>query len=156
MLSPIIFTIIVSILFLWISFLTFYIVRLAGHYNGLVKDTNKRSLQTILEGLMKDMEMAKKDIDFLKNKCDTIISDGKLHIQKIGLLRFNPFKDTGGDQSFILALLDAENTGVVISGLYSRSGTRWYAKRVAQGKGVEHGLSDEEAKAVKEAKQLHE
>ncbi len=143
-------------LLLWLFFLTFYVMRLSGHYNSLVKDTNKRSLQAILETLLKDVELAKKDIDFLKSKCDTIISDGRLHIQKIGLLRFNPFKDTGGDQSFILALLDGENTGVVISGLYSRSGTRWYAKRVSQGKGVEHELSEEETKAVKEAKHLHE
>lgn len=153
--SPIFFIVIVSLLFLWVTGLTFYIFRLAGHYNSLVKDTNKRSLQTILETVLRDVEVAKKDIDFLKNKCDTIISDGNLHIQKIGLQRFNPFKDTGGDQSFILALLDANNTGVVVSGLYSRSGTRWYAKNVEKGKGVEHELSDEETKAVKEAKQLH-
>jgi len=78
--------------------------------------------------------------------------DGSLHIQKIGLVRFNPFKDTGGDQSFILSLLDAHNTGVVISGLYSRTGTRWYAKKVVVGKGSEHELSDEEVKAVHQAR----
>lgn len=156
--TPIVIAIVVISLFfsLWLFFLTFYVMRLSGHYNSLVKDTNKRSLQAILESLLKDVDVAKKDIDFLKTKCDTIIADGRLHIQKIGLLRFNPFKDTGGDQSFILALLDGENTGVVISGLYSRSGTRWYAKRISQGKGVEHELSEEEVKAVKEAKQLHE
>jgi hypothetical protein len=77
--------------------------------------------------------------------------DGLLHIQKIGLLRFNPFKDTGGDQSFILSLSDANDTGVVISGLYSRSGTRWYTKKVINGKAVEHDLSEEEKKVLKEA-----
>ena len=64
------------------------------------------------------------------------------------MLRFNPFKDTGGDQSFIISLVDSYNTGVVISGLYSRSGTRWYAKQVIDGKGVEHELSTEENKAI--------
>jgi hypothetical protein len=67
-------------------------------------------------------------------------------------LRFNPFNDTGGDQSFILALLDGKNAGVVISGLYSWSGTRWYAKKVVDGKGVEHELSKDEKKAIDEAK----
>ena len=140
-----------AIVGIWMIFLTLFAVRLSNHYNGLVKDTNKRTLQTMLETLLKDMEVTKKDIEILKDRCDTIIQDGSWHIQKIGLLRFNPFKDTGGDQSFILALLDEKDTGVVISGLYSRAGTRWYAKKIKNGKGVEHELSDEERQAIKEA-----
>lgn len=140
------------LLCIWVVILTIYVVRLSAHYNNLVQSTNKKSLQAILEDVLKNNETTKKDIDFLKKTCDTILTDGKLHIQKIGLLRFNPFKDTGGDQSFILSLVDGNNTGVVISGLYSRSGTRWYAKQVRNGKGVEHQLSDEEQKALQEAK----
>lgn len=139
-------------LVIWLIFVTLYITRLSAHYNNLVKATNKKSLQAMLEEIIREHETTKKDIDFLKKTCDTIVTDGKLHIQKIGLLRFNPFKDTGGDQSFILSLVDGNNTGVVISGLYSRSGTRWYAKQVKNGKGVEHQLSEEEEKALKEAK----
>ena len=82
----------------------------------------------------------------MKNYCDTIQKEGLLHIQKVGLLRFNPFKDTGGDQSFILSLIDGNDTGVIISGLYSRSGTSWYAKKVVKGKGVDYDLSEEEKK----------
>lgn len=150
----VIFFIALGLLLIWLVFLTLFAVRLSNHYNGLVKDTNKRTLQTMLEALLKDMEIIKKDIEMLKDRCDTIIQDGKWHIQKIGLLRFNPFKDTGGDQSFILALLDEKDTGVVLSGLYSRAGTRWYAKKVKEGKGVEHELSDEEKQAIKEANTL--
>ncbi len=91
----------------------------------------------------------------LKEYCDRIEKEGSLHIQKIGLLRFNPFKDTGGDQSFIMALTDGNDSGVIISALYSRSGTRWYAKKVKMGKGVEHELSEEEKKALKEAATKH-
>lgn len=143
--------IIFALLILWILGLTVFIVRLSAHYNNLVKDTNKRTLQTILETLLKDLDIAKKDIEMLKGRCDTMVEEGNFHIQKIGLLRFNPFKDTGGDQSFILALLNGKNTGVVISGLYSRAGTRWYAKKIIEGKGVEHELSEEEKQAIKEA-----
>lgn len=74
--------------------------------------------------------------------------DGLSHIQKVGLVRFNPFKDTGGDQSFILALVDANNTGIVVSSLHTRTGTRWYAKNIIQGKGSEYDLSDDEQKAL--------
>ena len=96
--------------------------------------------------------MTKKDVDYLKAYCDKIEKEGFLHIQKVGLLRFNPFKDTGGDQSFILSLVNGKDTGVIISGLYSRSGTRWYAKRVIEGKSTDHELSEEEKKALKEAR----
>lgn len=101
---------------------------------------------------MDEVKLSKKDIEILKNRCDTIEKENQFHIQKIGLLRFNPFKDTGGDQSFILSLLDAKDTGVVISGLFSRSGMRWYAKKVVRGEGIDHSLSDEEKKALKAAK----
>ena len=105
-----------------------------------------------MENLLKDMDLAKKDIDSLRLYCDKIQKDGSLHIQKIGLTRFNPFKDTGGDQSFILSLADGNDTGVIISGLYARSGTRWYAKRIVKGKSIEHELSEEEKKVLKEAR----
>ena len=107
-----------------------------------------------MENLLKDVGTSRKDIDYLKSYCDKIQKEGLLHIQKIGLVRFNPFKDTGGDQSFILSLVDGNNTGVIISGLYARSGTRWYAKKIVKGKSLEHELSDEEKKALSEAKSL--
>jgi hypothetical protein len=97
------------------------------------------------------MDLNKKDIDYLKEYSARIEKEGLLHIQKVGLIRFNPFKDTGGDQSFILSLIDGNDTGVIISGLYSRSGTRWYAKKVVNGKGSRTRISEEEKKALKEA-----
>ena len=84
----------------------------------------------------------------LSHRYDKIEEEERVALKKIGLTRFNPFKDTGGDQSFILSILNQEDTGIVISGLYSRLGTRWYAKKVEKGKGVDHELSDEEKKAV--------
>lgn len=137
----------------WLGALTYLFWRLFIHYNNLTKGTSSRSLQTVLDDILKDTQTAKKNIDKLQDQYATIEKQGQFHIQKIGLLRFNPFKDTGGDQSFILSLLDGKETGVVISGLYSRAGTRWFAKKVINGKGVEYELSDEEKKAIKEAKQ---
>lgn len=108
-------------------------------------------MKAVLENILKQVDVSRKDIDYLKSWCDTIEKDGRLHIQKVGLVRFNPFKDTGGDQSFALSLIDENDTGVVISGLYSRSGTRWYAKRIVKGKALEYELSEEEKRALKEA-----
>ncbi len=123
-----------------------------SHYNKLGKGLADKNFKSIMETLLRDVGIARKDIDNLKLYCDKIEKEGLLHIQKIGLVRFNPFKDTGGDQSFILSLVDGNDTGVIISGLYARSGTRWYAKRVIKGESLEHELSEEERKALKEAK----
>lgn len=146
--------VIVFIIVVWTSLLTVFFWSLSGHYNNLVKSTNKKTLQAAFDAIVNELSASKKDIEMLKATCDTIMQDGRLHIQKIGLLRFNPFKDTGGDQSFILALVNGDDSGVVVSGLYSRSGTRWYAKKIVRGVGVEHELSDEEKKAVKEARNI--
>lgn len=143
-----------GIFFIWLGIATFILFQMRSHYNKLTNGTSARSLKIILEDLLSDVQLTKKDIATIKNRCDTIEKDGVLHLQKIGLLRFNPFNDTGGDQSFILALLDGNNTGVIISSLYARSGARWYAKRITNGKAVEHTLSEDEKKAIKEAKNL--
>jgi len=143
--------VLIGILIVWIAVLTFFFWSLSAHYNNLVKTTNKKTLQTVLDSLITEIQLAKKDIANLSKTCDTIIEEGRLHIQKIGLLRFNPFKETGGDQSFILALLDENDNGVVLSGLYSRAGMRWYAKKIRQGKGLDHNLSEEEKEAIRQA-----
>jgi hypothetical protein len=137
---------------IWLGLITYYLRRIMQHYNALTRGVNKKTLEEVLTVMTRDLHIAKKDIDQLVIRCDTMERRQQFHIQKIGLLRFNPFKDTGGDQSFILALLDAKDTGVVITALYSRSGTRWYAKKVMKGKGAEHELSDEEKKALQIAK----
>lgn len=143
-----------GIIFLWLAGITIFLWKTIIHYNKLSKGLTEKTLKSLLESLLKTGESNKKDIDYLKSYCDRIYKDGLFHIQKIGLVRFNPFKDTGGDQSFILSLVDGNNTGVIISGLYARSGTRWYAKKVVKGKSLEHTLSDEEKKALSEAKSL--
>jgi len=138
----------------WVLFLTYQFFKLKTHYDTLVAGVNKRTLEGVLTSIVRDVHSAKKHIAELVDRCDTIEKESQYHIQKIGLLRFNPFKDTGGDQSFILALLDAKDTGVVVTALYSRSGTRWYAKKVLSGKGADHELSEDEKKALKLANDI--
>jgi hypothetical protein len=69
-------------------------------------------------------------------------------LQHIGMVRFNPFEDTGGDQSFAIAVLDDRRDGVVLSSLHGRSYTRVFAKPVENGES-RHNLSDEEAQAIR-------
>jgi len=144
--------ILILVLIIWVSALSVFLWKTINHYNKLTKGLTDKSLHSVLENIIKDFNKSKKDIDFLKEYCDTLRRDGLLHIQKIGLVRFNPFKDTGGNQSFILCFVDGEDTGIVLSGLYSRSGTRWYAKNIVKGKSLEHELSDEEKEALRTAR----
>lgn len=71
--------------------------------------------------------------------------------QKLGLVRFNPFKEMGGDQSFSLALLDKENSGFIITSLNSRQGNRIFAKPLDKGSSS-YQLSEEEKQAIEQAK----
>ena len=70
-------------------------------------------------------------------------------IQKVGFVRFNPFQDTGGDNSFMLVLLDRNDTGVLLSSLYMREGARLYAKSIEKGR-PRHVLSPDENKLLEE------
>lgn len=76
----------------------------------------------------------------------------KSNIQKVGLIRYNPFDEMGGNLCFALALLDSSDNGVVLNGIHSRTGSFTYAKPIEMGVST-YMLSDEEIKAVEMAKQ---
>lgn len=82
----------------------------------------------------------------ISNKIHKLSSQG---LHKVGVVRFNPFKDVGGNQSFAIALLDGKNSGLVISSLYARTGTRVYAKPINRGNPKKHALTEEEKQAIK-------
>ena len=144
--------VIMGVFFVWLLILTIFFWQMFSNYSRLAKGANNKNLKSILEDILSKIDLHNKDIESIKKYCDNLEKDGLLHVQKIGLHRFNPFKDTGGDQSFVLSLVDANDTGIIISALYSRSGTRWYAKRVINGKAAEHELTDEEKKVLNETK----
>ena len=68
----------------------------------------------------------------MKARTGALEAAGLRAFQRVGLVRFNPFEDTGGNQSFALALLDAEGNGWVLSSLHARTGTRVYAKPITR------------------------
>lgn len=92
-------------------------------------------------------------IDALSQDLDKFKKDSRSFVQKVGLVRFNPFKETGGDQSFVITLLDAENNGFVITSLYTRDGNRIFAKPV-DGGCSKYPLSEEEKEAIAKAIQV--
>ena len=69
------------------------------------------------------------------------------NLQKIAVVRFNPFNETGGNQSFSLAILDGNDCGIVITSLFSRNENRVYSKPIKNGTS-EFTLTDEEKQAI--------
>jgi hypothetical protein len=105
------------------------------------------------EVIMKEIEKVKEiegNIIALKDADQRILQQLSFAVQKVGMLRFNPFGNEGGNQSFAVALLDNYDSGVIILSLYSRDGVRIYAKPVKEGKS-EYQLSKEEEEALQMA-----
>lgn len=91
-----------------------------------------------------------RDLDDVATRTAILESAQRRAFQRVGLVRFNPFEDTGGNQSFTLALLDAAGDGWVLSSLHARTGTRVYAKAIKGGRG-DAELSAEESAAIAQA-----
>lgn len=146
-----IFTIIFSVLIIWISILSVFVLRMIQHYNTLTSSASGSGLKDALDSILTTQKRIAGNVDTLASTLQQEIDHGRLHIQKIGFVRFNPFADTGGSQSFTLALLDGKDNGLVLTSLYARAGNRWYSKEIIGGKGKGVALSREEEAAIAHA-----
>jgi len=143
---------IILLAFIWLFVLSYLYWQLSNHYRRLIGKSKKEDLKEILDGqLVKTNEVAEALAETEK-RIHSIESDLPNNLKKVGLVRFNPFPDAGGDQSFSVAFLDRKNNGVVITSLHARSGTRVYSKPVVRGDKGNYELSEEEKKAIEEAK----
>ena len=107
----------------------------------------------IVEILDRHIEKINKTIaknDELEKFCLRLDSDIKNCIQKVGIYRYNAYKDTGSELSFTLALLDENNDGVMLNGIYSREMSNIYAEQIIKGES-NNKLTDEEKEALKKA-----
>jgi hypothetical protein len=138
-------------LFAWVALLQFHYVRFWSRFRRVIKDTKGDSLEHLLIGHMKSLEMTRREIKKVSAAHEYLEAMTTRSIQKLGLVRFNPFHDTGSNQSFSLALLDLYDNGVVISSIHGREGTRVYAKALQSGRS-EHHLSEEEQQAIVQAR----
>ena len=110
---------------------------------------NKKEPENFKE-ILTDFQNLKKDFKKISKELANLKKESKFSIQKIALVRFNPFSEVGGDQSFSVALLDTNNNGVVITSLYLRGGNRVYGKPIKNSQS-EYQLSEEETKAIEQA-----
>ena len=111
---------------------------------------NGNNIEEDLENYMYRVERVEKQNAEIRGLINTIDTNMENCIQKIGIVRYNAFKDTGSDLSFALAMLDEKNNGVVLNGIYSREMSNIYAKPVEKGKST-YTISEEEQQAIQKA-----
>ena len=140
----------VLILVIVVVWLARRVARLEARLSGLTRGAEGRSLEAVLDAHLERVHTVARQVDDVSKRTAILEGAARRAFSRVGLVRYNPFEETGGNQSFALALLDANGDGFVISSLHARSGTRVYAKAIASGRS-DAALSDEEAAAIRQA-----
>ena len=141
------------IIILLIGFLAVLIsnIKLNNRYKKFMnKLGNGKDLEEDLENFMYKVDRVERQNAEITNFCKNLDEDLSKCIQKIGIVRYSAFKDTGSDLSFAVALLDEKNNGIVFNGIYSREMSNIYAKPVEKGNS-KYTLSNEEVEAIRKA-----
>jgi len=144
-------SVLVLALFIWNIILQVRTSRLKKKINEIFAGKNAHNLEEVILHQAKNMKVLDKDIQELYTISNQINHLALRSIHKVGIIRFNPFKDVGGNQSFAIALLNGRDCGIVISSLYTREGTRVYSKDVKNGISDKYPLTEEEEQAIEMA-----
>ena len=106
-----------------------------------------------LKEILKQFKVLKDNFVQLSLEFENFKKEHQFSVQKVGIIRFNPFSEVGGDQSFSIALLNGNDDGLVLTSFYTREGNRVYGKPIKNGKS-QYTLSQEEIKAIEMAKKI--
>jgi hypothetical protein len=126
--------------------------RTLRQFRGLSSGIEGQPLDQLLQKILDRSEMDSKTLAQLEADLRDLGTEVQTHIQNVGLVRYNAFNDTGGDQSYALALLDDHGDGAIVNGLFHRTECRVYVKPVQEWKST-YSMSDEEAEAIRRAKE---
>ena len=122
------------------------------HYRRLGRSVGEGKLDVLLERMLERSELESQEIQALRDRISALGHDVQSHLQQVGVVRYNAFDDTGGDQSFAVAMLDAHGNGAIFNGLYHRKDCRVFAKPVREWKST-YSMSDEETEAIRKARE---
>lgn len=143
----------IMIIILFVGFIILLVnnVKMNNKYKNFMKKLgNGKNIEEDLENIMYKVDRVEKQNAEIMNFCKGLDEDLSKCIQKVGIVRYSAFKDTGSDLSFAVALLDENNDGVVFNGIYSREMSNIYAKPVEKGNS-KYTLSNEELQAIDRA-----
>lgn len=119
-------------------------------YRKMMQGAEGANLERLLMAHIDEVRQVVAKVETLSVEYQRIDQISKTCIQKLGVVRFNAFEDTGSDLSFAIALLDANNNGVVISSIFGRNESRSYGKPVVGGQSS-YFLTEEEKQALAQA-----
>ena len=120
-------------------------------YEKLMTGMEGANLEQLLENHISEVRQLRGQVAQLTQQVEELTAVSRVCVQKVGVVRFRAFEDTGSDLSFAVALLDSEDNGVVLSSLFGRTESRVYAKPVEHG-ASSYLLSTEENEALSKAK----
>ena len=130
-------------------------IKLKNKYNKFMKKIgNGKNIEEDLENYMYRVERVERQNAEIISYCKNLDDEVAKCIQKVGIVRYSAFKDTGSDLSFAVAMLNENNDGVVFNGIYSREMSNIYAKPVKNG-GSEYTFSEEEKEAIRRAIEMN-
>ena len=151
MYSDWVFPAVAGFLTLWLGILSFLIWKQREFLKSLFPKSGERDIRRKFEEVLRSIDGFEKELKKLDVDLSDLRKEGFSHISRFGLLRYNPYEDSGGDQSFTVALLDDKGSGIVLTSLHARSGTRVFAKPIDLGKSNKYRLSSEEEEVIKKA-----
>ena len=141
---------IAGLLALWLGIISFLVFKEFIFLKSLFPKSGERDIRRKFEDVVKRVDEFQGEVAKLEEKLHRVEVKGMEYIQRVELLRYNPYEDTGGNVSFSIAALDEKGSGFVLTSLHARSGTRLFAKPINQGKS-KYRLSSEEEEVVKKA-----
>ena len=142
--------VITLLLFIITMILLSSVKKLEKKYRKMMRGVNNKNLEQAISDNLDNIEKALSKSQEAIEECKSISEELKGCVNKIGLVRFNAFKDVGSDLSFSIDILDSYNDGVIITGIYSRHDSTTYAKPIDKGIS-RYDLSEEELHVLNEA-----
>ena len=114
-------------------------------------ETGHEEFGEVLLSHQRQLRRGQEVVKGLEKRVASLETDSNFLLNQVGLVRYNPFTDTGGNMSFSLAMLNNNGDGAVITSLHSREGMRIYSKSIS-GYSSDQTLTEEEKEAIERAK----
>ena len=140
------------IVVLWLVLLTAFSFGVYFFIRRFSNNVDKGNIVKLIDNIiLKERSNAAKIVNIQKT-LKQMDNESRFNLQKVGLVKFNPYNEMGGDHSFSIVLLDKDLDGFAITALHARERTRVYVKDIMKGKS-KYELSKEELRALKKAMQ---
>ncbi len=125
--------VIIVLLFILIFVLINSINKLESKYRRLMRGTNGKNLEEMLMEKLDSIDDIRETAENTLNECSKLETKIKDCVQKVAIMRYKAFENVGSDLSFSIAMLDDNNDGILLTGIYARDESTTYAKPIDKG-----------------------